>query len=126
MAAPGDGHVLEGDYAPKEIKAILGEAELVAGSRMHGLIMATGEGVPQVGVCFNDKLRGWGEIVRQQRFFVEADELVEADQLLGLLRQAWAERAALRAQVAARGAELCREAAANARRLRALLEARRK
>lgn len=127
-AAMGDtahAHVVEGDYAPKELKAILGLAELAVGSRMHGLILAAGEGVPQVGICFNDKTRSWAEIMHLQRYVIDEDQVTDADELYALLRGAWDERAELREHVAARRKELCDEVVANVKRLGELLEARR-
>ena len=126
LAAPEHSGVVEGDYSPKELKALLGQAELAVGSRMHGLILATGEAVPLVGICFSDKIRCWGEIVGQERFFIDEGQIASAEQLHRLIRGAWDARAALREQMAARRRELCDEVVANVKRLGRLLEARRR
>ncbi|NQT51993.1 polysaccharide pyruvyl transferase family protein [bacterium] len=128
-AAMGDtehAHVLETDCSPKELKAVLGLCEFAVGSRMHGLILSAGEGVPHLGICFNDKTRGWARIMQLERCFIDEDQVADAEQLYGLIRGAWDERAALREHVVARRAELCAEVVVNVKRLGALLEARRK
>jgi polysaccharide pyruvyl transferase WcaK-like protein len=125
MASPQDCRVLEGDYTPKEFKGMLGLMELAIGSRMHGLILAAGEGVPVVGICFSDKIRCFGEIIEQERYFVDESEVTSAEQLHGLIRSAWDERETLRREVTARTDELCDDVRANVSRLAALLEGRR-
>ena len=72
------------------------------------------------------ELEDLGEIVGQERFFIDEDRIESADQLHGLIRRAWDERAALREQMAARRRELCEEVVANVKRLGRLLEARRR
>jgi polysaccharide pyruvyl transferase WcaK-like protein len=126
MGETEHAHVVEGDYAPKELKAILGLAELAIGSRMHGLILSSGEDVPPVGICFNDKTRSWAEIIDQPDHFIDEDKITDTEQLYGLFRSAWDQRETLREQVAARRQELCEEVVENVRRLGKLLESRRK
>ena len=56
---------LQGTYAPKEIKGIMGVAQIVAGGRMHGLILATGEATATCGVCFSEKMRQFARLTGQ-------------------------------------------------------------
>jgi len=121
MGAPDDGAVITGEYSPKELKALLGRAELAVGSRMHGLILSAGEGVPIVAVCFNDKTRDFCRIMGQERWMIEESEVTGPDAFLRFLLGAWSERGRLRREVSARRDELVREVRANVERLGRLL-----
>ena len=86
-------HLLLGSrYHPKEVKGLLGRCEMVIGSRMHGLILATGEAVPTVGVCFTDKVRDFARLTGQEDTYVNASELATSADLLPLMERCWNER----------------------------------
>ena len=121
MQAPGDSHVITGDYSPKELKALLGRAHLAIGSRMHGLILSAGEGVPILAICFNDKTRDFCRTLGQERWMIEESEVTDPEGLSAFILEAWANREALRRGVTARRDELRREVRANVERLGALL-----
>jgi len=86
--------LLRGPYSPKEMKGVLGAADLVAGSRMHSLILATGGGVATCGVCFTEKTRQFARLTGQDRHCIDAREVGQGDGLASALQDAWLTREA--------------------------------
>ena len=92
---------------------------------MHGLILAAGEGVPLVGISFSDKIRCFGEIIQQERFFVDEFKIDSAENLSRIIRSAWDEREILKRNIMARKEVLSLDIIANVERLALLLEGKR-
>jgi len=98
---------LRGDYSPGQVKAILGELELVVGMRMHSLIFAAGMEVPMVGLGYMDKVRSFMDIVGLPGDYLALEELDEP-RLSAQFRAAWARREQSRSLIAARLVEIQR------------------
>ena len=111
-------------YAPKEIKGILGASQLVAGSRMHSIILATGEGVASCGVCFTEKLRQFAAFTGQTAHYINAEELQQGDRFTKVLEKAWNEREASVERIRQWLPQARQKIVANVHRLRNLLARR--
>jgi polysaccharide pyruvyl transferase WcaK-like protein len=61
---------------PRVTATLLGSASLVVGFRLHSLILAACQGVPVVGVGYDEKIRGFLEYVGVPDCVVEPDGLV--------------------------------------------------
>lgn len=72
------------DFAPKILKAFMGRMKAVIGGRMHSLILASGIGTPVLGVCFENKIKTFGSIIDQKDYFVDANDNLELQQLMGI------------------------------------------
>jgi len=109
-------------YHPKEIKGVLGRCEMVIGSRMHGLILATGEAVPTVGLCFAEKMRDFARLTGQEKTYADARELSSSDDISRLLETCWAEREESRRNIRHVLGHLGEQARQNVDRLEKILE----
>jgi polysaccharide pyruvyl transferase WcaK-like protein len=56
-------HLLEEEYDPHEMKALIGRCDLFLGSRMHACIAAISQHVPTVGLAYSNKFRAVFESV---------------------------------------------------------------
>ena|GEM_PF-1160237 len=118
-------HLLLGSrYHPKEIKGVFGRCEIVAGSRLHGLIMATGEMVPTVGICFAEKTRDFARLTGQEKTYVDAGNLARSGKLTAALDRCWHEREDRRRKLRGLVGQFKKEARINAERLAGLMGAR--
>lgn len=113
--------LIEGNYSPKEIKAVLGRMELAIGSRMHGLILASGAGVPLIGINFTQKIRSFAEIIGQERYFVNVEDITTVDKLTSLIDSLYKNRAQVKGEIKIRVKELRQQAKLNVKLLAQLL-----
>ena len=90
--------IANGECDYRDIAGILGRAELHVGMRTHSLILAAAMGTPVVGLLCTPKNRGFLMSIRQQERMVDFEGLT-ADRLFGVVRDAWRERARLRAEL---------------------------
>lgn len=124
MRARDQAVILKGEYSPKEVKGITGAAALVAGSRMHGLILATGESVPTCGVCFTEKIRQFARLTGQDHHYIDVDEANTGDRLFRTLEAAYLDRHASSERIRAWLPEARATIVANVERLARLVETR--
>lgn len=113
--------LIEENYSPKEIKAVLGRMELAIGSRMHGLILVSGEGVPLIGINFTQKIRSFAEIIGQEKYFVNVEDVTTVDNLTSLIDSLWKNRAQIKEEIKMRVKELEQKAKLNVKLLAQLL-----
>jgi len=119
--------LLEGAYHPKEVKGILGRCEVVAGSRMHGLILATGETVPTAGICFTEKILDFARITGQADSYISVAEMHTSADLAAVLDRCWADREASKRSIERVLVEFRAKVRQNVERLaRLLIRARRR
>lgn len=126
MRASDRAVMLKGQYSPKEVKGIMGAAALVAGSRMHGLILATGECVPTCGVCFTEKIRQFARLTGQDHYYIDVDEANTGDRLFGTLEAAFLDRDASATRIRAWLPEARAKIVANVDRLADLVQPEKK
>lgn len=74
--------VLEGNYSPQETMAILKNADLIMGMRLHSLIMGAALLKPMVALSYDPKVTSFMQLLRQPECYaldsVEAEQLVQA------------------------------------------------
>jgi len=126
MRARDRAVILKGEYSPKEVKGIMGAAALVAGSRMHGLILATGECVPTCGVCFTEKTRQFARLTGQDHYYIDVDEANTGDRLFQALEAAFQDRDASSRRICAWIPEARAKIVANVGRLADLVQPEKK
>ncbi|TET77419.1 MAG: hypothetical protein E3J41_07155, partial [Candidatus Cloacimonadota bacterium] len=80
-----------GDYSPKELKAFLGQMDLVIGMRMHSLIMASMMGVPVVGIDISPKFAPFFRLIRQEYYLIDIEN-ANFDTLFHKVETAWSNR----------------------------------
>jgi polysaccharide pyruvyl transferase WcaK-like protein len=71
IGRPDRVHVLRGDYRPREIAALLSEADLALGMRLHFLLLAATCGTPFVGLSYARKVRAFMQSVGLERFCLD-------------------------------------------------------
>lgn len=102
--------VLKGEYLADELKGIIGRSDMLIGARMHSTIASTSMGVPTIAVVYGEKSHGIiGEMMGQADYIVEIAKC-SPDQLLVELKSkidaAWANRVAIRSDLASRSQEV--------------------
>lgn len=122
--------LLAGNYMADELKAIIGACDLFIGCRMHATIAATSMGVPTVAVVYGQKFHGIiGSMMGQADYVAEIgkcgpDELQA--QLRAKIDSAWANREAIRRDLAERASAARQRAMMNGSLVRDMLQARRR
>lgn len=96
---PGRLGCLEGQYNQSEIKHIIGQCDFFAGSRMHACIAAISQCVPAVAIAYSDKFRGVMESIGVPSIVADPRKM-SSEQILDLIAQTFANRHALRSQLA--------------------------
>ena len=71
--------IVAAEYAPAEIKGVIGMCDFFVGSRMHACIAALSQAVPCVGVAYSMKFKGVFESVGMDPWVVDAREVHAED-----------------------------------------------
>ncbi len=103
-----DKTIIIRDYTPEEIGGILSKMALVIGSRMHGLILASGMMVPVVGIGFSQKMRSFARIIAQEKYFINVEDITTVHDLTSLIDTAWFNRDQVREEIKAKIMDLRR------------------
>lgn len=83
---------IKSEYAPQELKGIIGECDLFIGARMHATIASTSMLVPTVGIAYSHKMHGIiGEMLRQEKYILDIKEL-SYESLTSKINDAWNNR----------------------------------
>lgn len=82
-----DVHVVGGQYGPEEVKAILGQMDLVIGMRLHSLIFSLTMGVPSIALSYAGKVASVMETFGSKDFCLPLDA-VEDDRIVRLVEKA--------------------------------------
>ncbi len=61
---------------PRLYQAVLGRMRLVLTARMHAAILATGMGVPAIGLAYNQKFKGFFSLLERTDAVIPLDDLV--------------------------------------------------
>lgn len=90
--------VLLDRHSTDVVKALLGQLDLLLGSRFHSLVLSLSSGVPVVAVGWSHK---YGELLKPFGLsdYVMEHQGLEADTLLQMVDRAWSERETLKTHV---------------------------
>jgi colanic acid/amylovoran biosynthesis protein len=113
--------VLNGDYRPEELKAVIARCSVFCGARMHANIAALSSGVPTVAISYSHKTPGIMAEFGMTDFVVPIDSITEislGDALLAAFRN----RAEISTQLSRRIVEIQAKASENLAGLRQLTE----
>lgn len=114
--------VLQGDYAPDELKGVIARTQLFFGARMHANIAALSSGVPTVAISYSHKTEGIAQALGQEERVLPIRSL-DAPTARALLLGTWQRRAEITASLEERLVAVRREAARNVELLLEVLEA---
>ncbi|WP_176554425.1 polysaccharide pyruvyl transferase family protein [Bacillus sp. Marseille-P3800] len=73
--------VLEGDYSPGELKALISGLDLFLGTRMHSNIFATSVGIPTLAIAYESKTNGIMMKLDMSNYVVDIED-VKTDLIL--------------------------------------------
>lgn len=88
----GPSVVIEEDLDPRQVKAVIGKAELVIGSRMHANIAGLSQGVPVVALAYSHKTVGIMTDLGLGDLVLDCRQTVQAGVLADLAVAAWTNR----------------------------------
>ena len=100
-----DIRVLSDPLPPRESKALLALMDAHVGVRLHSCILATGAGVPSLGVQYMTKHREYFEMVGTDAYLLR-EEGVTADVLITAFSELWEHRQPAREHLVERNREL--------------------
>jgi len=92
--------VLEGEYTPQEIMAVVGQLDLIISMRFHALVFAAVMHVPMIALTgrisyfvppTDSKILGFLKMVGQERFAINHENL-DLTRLLNLTKELWSTR----------------------------------
>ena len=78
-------HLLQGEYHPSAIKAMIATMDLFIGTRLHPSLFAASTGVPTVTVHDQDKVRGFMQQIGMEHWHLPASGLESGDLLQKVL-----------------------------------------
>ena len=88
--------LLAGDYSAPELKAVIGQCDLLVSGRMHAAIAALSMHVPAVAIPYGHKFRGIMKMVGQEHYVCD-DTAPEA--IVSRVVEAWSCRERIRAEL---------------------------
>jgi polysaccharide pyruvyl transferase CsaB len=114
------------DYPPNLLKGLMGRMEFVIGGRMHSLILASGMHTPVLGICFEEKIRIFGDVINMAKYFIDAKRESDFTDYIKLIDDLMNNRQRIRADLKATMQEIRSDVITNVKRLSALLGSRTK
>ena len=90
--------VLEEQYSPTEMQAIIAYMDMMVGMRLHALIMAASQAIPAVGLVYDPKVRLFSEAL-DYKYIGSITALSEADYLYQYLSDTWEHREHIREKI---------------------------
>ncbi len=91
--------VLRGDYAPRDVMALLARCELAVGMRLHFLIFAALQGVPFIALPYASKVTGFMEDLEME---MPPLQQVGTGRLIAHLDRSWDQRDEVRKHIRSR------------------------
>ena len=116
--------VLTKDYSPEELKGIIGQMDLFIGSRMHSNIFALSMGVPTIAISYRRKTDGIMRMLGMSEYVINIPSL-SFDNMVSLIRLAWANRSKIKQQLETKIPEVKNLALHNAEIVKTFLDSTR-
>lgn len=105
------------DYPPSLLKGLMGKMEMISGGRMHSLILACGMSIPILAVCYEEKIKAFGKIIDQQKYFIDGYKVNNEQSLIDEIDRVWKDRKKISGQLEAQMAILRCKVGQNVERL---------
>ncbi|MFQ6127710.1 MAG: polysaccharide pyruvyl transferase family protein [Thermoplasmata archaeon] len=83
----GNIHIVRGQYAPEEVKALLGQMDLTLGMRLHSLIFSLTMAVPCVALSYTNKVASFMESFESKDFCLPLKAVTE-ENIVSLVEEA--------------------------------------
>jgi len=109
MLRSESAYVLRGEYCARELKAVMGLAELVIGVRLHPTVLSTMMGVPSIHLCYYPKGEGFYRALGQQELMIPIEDVTE-QQLMHMVDNVWRHQEEIRAELLMRRDALLKQA----------------
>ncbi len=105
-------HVLRGDYAPSQLKGMIGQVQAFIGTRLHPSIFAVSMCIPTLTIHDHLKVRGFMSLAGMIKWHLPANGFA-IDQALQKLQMLYQRRGAISLHLADQRHDLAQRAAAN-------------
>jgi len=113
--------ILSSDYKPRELMGIIGETELLLGTRMHALILASAMNVPVVGVIYQSKMKSFLQMIGQESRAIDIED-ISFDKMVNIIDDTWNNRGQIKEDIKPKVEELQKRASSNVDFVLKLLE----
>lgn len=67
--------MLEKEYAPDELKGLLGQLDLLIAMRLHTLLIASDQGIPMIAFDYAPKLRSFMSSIGREEYLIPTEDL---------------------------------------------------
>lgn len=114
---------IDKEYSPEQLKGIIGQCDLLIGSRTHSLIAAAGMNVPMVALTCTtrNKTNGIiGTMLGQDEWLYNVED-INSRMLTNKIKRAWSKKENIRKALLQRNMEIKRKAMLNVELLRTLV-----
>lgn len=105
--------ILEGDYDPSEIKAIIALSKIHIATRMHSSIYAASSYVPILGIAYEPKMVSFMNVLKQEQYLTDITNL-NSEELIAKYDILWTNIDKERKIIATQSEMLKKKAASNA------------
>ena len=112
--------VLTKDYTPEELKGIIGQMDLVIGTRMHSNIFALSMGIPAIAIAYQKKTVGIMHMLGMNEYVLDMANL-RFDEMVHLIQLAQRNRQNIRSSLKPKIREAQKQALYNAQLVADLL-----
>lgn len=72
---PGKTKIIQGEYSPTELRAMVGQMDLLIGTRFHSVIFAMTMGVPAISIMYEHKSMGIMKMMNLEHFIIDINNL---------------------------------------------------
>ena len=107
---------------PQEWISVLGMMDIVAGMRLHALVLAAAAGVPVIGIQYDPKIASFLQTIGQDSFHMDVARL-DVEQGVSVLQEVWQQREKVRLELQHRIGRLRQKALHNSRLVAEMIEA---
>lgn len=83
--------VITGEYTPEVLKGIMGEMDLIVGTRLHSIIFSTTMGVPGVCISYDPKADGIMNMLGLKEYTCNINNITGVD-LIAKINEIWSSR----------------------------------
>jgi len=113
--------VLDENYSPHQLKAMMGNMDVFIGKRLHSCIFALSMNVPSIVISYEKKAWGIMKMLDNQDFVVDVNTMT-ADQLVDLVKKLLLEKKQISKQLSQKIPQIKKEAMRNGDLLEKLLK----
>lgn len=113
--------IVNEEYTPEELKALIAKMDMLVGTRLHPNIWAASAGVPSVSIMYEPKAKGMMQMIGQDEFVIDINTITP-EQLISSVNKLWDDKDEIKISLENKMGVLQKLASLNARFAMQLIE----